>query len=317
MFEHQPVLLREAITGLRIKPHGTYVDCTVGGAGHSTHIARQLSASGCLVGLDQDDAALTVARERLAQFDCRIELVKRNFRYLSDVLNELQIEHVDGVLFDIGVSSYQLDESERGFSYNHEAVLDMRMDQSNPLSAYHIVNEWEAGDIARILWKYGEERFSRRIAQAIIDFRERKRIETTTELSDIIKRAIPAAARRQGPHPARRSFQAIRIAVNDELVALEKGLDAAVKKTVKGGRICVITFHSLEDRIVKETFRSLSEGCTCPPDFPVCVCSNKRMLRIVNRKPILPSEDEVKQNARARSAKLRIAEKLEANESEI
>lgn len=311
LFEHQSVLLHEAITGLNIKPHGTYVDCTLGGAGHSLHIAERLSAAGCLIGLDQDDAALAAAKERLSGFDCRVELVKRNFRYLHDVLDELQIEMIDGVLFDIGVSSYQLDEAERGFSYNQEAPLDMRMNRDNLLSAYQVINEWEMNDIARMLWKYGEEKFSRRIAQAISGYREHKAIETTTELADIIKQAIPAAARRSGPHPARRAFQAIRIAVNDELGALEAGLETAVQRMAASGRISVITFHSLEDRIVKETFRKYSQGCTCPPDFPVCVCENKQVLQLVHRKPIIPSADEVRDNPRARSAKLRIAEKLE------
>lgn len=311
MFQHEPVLLQEVVTGLNIKPNGTYVDCTLGGAGHSERIARSLSGKGRLLGLDQDDAALQAARERLANIPCRIDLVKRNFRQLASVLDELQIEKVDGVLFDIGVSSYQLDKAERGFSYNREAPLDMRMDAANPLSAHDIINEWETGEIARILWKYGEEKFSRKIALAITKKREKKPIETTTELADIVKNAIPAAARRRGPHPAKRTFQAIRIAVNDELGALEAGLHAAVSRTTTGGRICVITFHSLEDRIVKELFREQSQGCTCPPDFPVCVCGNKQVLRTVNRKPIVPSASEVANNPRARSAKLRIAEKLE------
>lgn len=311
LFQHQPVLLQEALAGLNIKPHGTYVDCTLGGAGHSSHIAQKLSDAGCLIGLDQDDAALAAAQERLSRFQCRIKLVKRNFRHLHDVLDELRIEQVDGVLFDIGVSSYQLDEAGRGFSYNREAALDMRMDQDNPTSAYDVVNEWEMQDIARLLWKYGEEKFSRRIAKAIIAYREEKAIETTTELADIIKNAIPAAARRHGPHPAKRSFQAIRITVNDELGALENGLQTAIDRTITGGRICVITFHSLEDRIVKQLFREQSQGCTCPPDFPVCVCTNTRSLRLVHRKPLVPSENEVRDNPRARSAKLRIAEKME------
>lgn len=310
LFQHQPVLLHEVIAGLNIDPHGTYVDGTIGGAGHSTHIAHRLSAKGCLIGLDQDGIAIDAAEKRLKKFPCRLRLVKRNFRHLSEILDEFAIETIDGVLFDIGVSSYQLDAAERGFSYHQEAALDMRMDEDQPLSAYHIVNQWEAKDLARILSIYGEEKFANRIARAIAKCREDQAIKTTTELAEIIKKAIPAAARRRGPHPARRSFQAIRIAVNDELRALEEGLQTAIKRTRAGGRICVITFHSLEDRIVKETFREWSQGCTCPPDFPVCVCERKSLLRLVNRKPIVPSKDEINRNPRARSAKLRIAEKL-------
>lgn len=309
MFRHRPVLLRETIAGLNIKPDGTYVDATLGGAGHSQRIASQLSDDGRLIGIDQDEAALDAARQRLAGALCRVELVKANFRHLSDVLDDLQLKTVDGVLFDVGVSSFQLETAERGFSYHTEAVLDMRMDLNNPLTAYKVVNEWDGNEIARILRRYGEEKYARNIASAITRYRAKKTIETTTELAGIVKSAIPAAARRRGPHPARRTFQAIRIAVNDELGALEDGLDAAIERTAVGGRICVITFHSLEDRLVKERFRKGSEGCTCPPDFPVCVCGHRQTLKIVNRKPIIPSEAEVEDNPRARSAKLRIAEK--------
>lgn len=311
MFQHQPVLLQDTITGLNIQPNGTYVDCTLGGAGHSAHIAKELSNQGHLIGIDQDDTALRAARQRLGNVSCRLDLIKRNFRHLASVLDELKIAKVDGVLFDIGVSSHQLDQAERGFSYNQEAPLDMRMDVTRSLTAHDIVNAWDSKEIARILWRYGEEKFSRKIAQAIVKYRETKSIETTTELADIVKNAIPAAARRRGPHPARRTFQAIRIAVNDELGALEDGLDAAIDRTALGARICVITFHSLEDRIVKERFRQESQGCTCPPDFPVCVCGNKRVLKMINRKPLVPSEEDVIDNPRARSAKLRIAEKME------
>lgn len=310
VFQHHPVLLEQAINGLNICPHGTYVDCTVGGAGHSEQIARRLSREGRLIGIDQDEEALAAARERLRHAACHIDLVKRNFRDLTSVLDELHLAEVNGVLFDIGVSSHQLDREKRGFSYNQEAPLDMRMDADNPLTAYEIVNEWSEEDMIQALWQYGEERFSRRIVQAIMRHREIKLIETTTELADIVKNAIPAAARRRGPHPARRTFQALRIVVNDELKALEEGLEAAIRRTASGGRICVMTFHSLEDRIVKVRFREASQRCTCPPDFPVCRCEHEHLLNIVNRKPIVPSEDEIAANPRARSAKLRIAEKV-------
>lgn len=313
---HIPVLLEETLSGLKIQPHGTYVDCTLGGGGHSERIAERLSAEGRLIGIDQDVTALSIAAERLKHFPCRIDLVKRNFRQLAAVLDELNVREVNGVLFDVGVSSFQLDQAERGFSYNRDAPLDMRMDAAQTLSAYDIVNEWETDEMARLLWKYGEETFSRRIAAAITKCRKTKPIETTAELARIVKTAIPAAARRSGPHPARRTFQAIRIAVNDELHALKDGLEAAVNRTARGARICVITFHSLEDRIVKGVFRKASQGCVCPPDFPACVCEHRRLLKLVHRKPIVPDDDEVARNPRARSAKLRIAERLEGKSVE-
>lgn len=310
VFQHQSVLLEQAINGLNICPDGIYVDCTVGGAGHSEQIAHRLSRDGRLIGIDQDEEALAAARDRLRHARCHLDLVKRNFRDLSSVLDELHIAEVDGFLFDIGVSSHQLDRERRGFSYHQEAPLDMRMDMENPLTAYDVVNGWAPEDMVRALRQYGEERFSKRIVREIVCERENKPIETTTELADIVKNAIPAPARRRGPHPARRTFQALRIVVNDELKALEEGLEAAIRRTARGGRICVITFHSLEDRIVKGIFRKASQGCTCPPDFPVCRCGNDRLLNIVNRKPIVPTEDEVATNPRARSAKLRIVEKV-------
>lgn len=316
MFHHITVLKEEAIEGLRIKRDGIYVDCTLGGAGHSSLIASKLGEYGRLIGLDQDDWALEAAKEKLAPYSDRISLVKTNFRFLEEALKELSvpqkdgIPQVDGILFDLGVSSPQFDEGERGFSYNHDAPLDMRMDQSAVLTADTIINTWSEKEIARVLFQYGEEKFSRRIAKFIIEHREEKRIETTGELVEIIKEGIPAAARRTGGHPAKRSFQALRIAVNDELGAFEEGLHQAVRCLAPGGRISVITFHSLEDRICKQILSSYVPKCTCPPDFPMCVCGNHGQIKLVNRKPMIPSELELEENSRARSAKLRIAEKL-------
>lgn len=309
--DHIPVLLEQIIRGLNIRPDGTYVDCTLGGAGHSIRIARELSENGQLIGIDQDAFALRVAKERLAGVMCRVHLVNDNFRYLSVILDRLNVSSVDGVLMDVGVSSFQLDQGERGFSYNYDAPLDMRMDRTHHVSAYDIVNDWEEEALSRVLWEYGEERFSRKIARAIVNYRKGKLIQTTGELADIVKGAIPAAARRRGAHPAKRTFQAIRIAVNDELSALEEGLKGAIDRLTPGGRLCVITFHSLEDRLVKRLFRAAADRCTCPPNFPTCVCGKKAVLRLINRKPIVPDEEEIKENPRSRSAKLRIAEKVE------
>ncbi|REE92995.1 16S rRNA (cytosine1402-N4)-methyltransferase [Paenibacillus taihuensis] len=310
MFQHITVLREEAVDGLAIKPDGIYVDCTLGGAGHSELIASRLGPGGRLIALDQDDWALDNARVRLAAYMDRVTLVKSNFRYLAHVLRDLGIDGVDGVLFDLGVSSPQLDEGERGFSYNHDAPLDMRMDQDGMLTADDIVNTWEEREISRIITNYGEERFARSIARKIIAARESKPIESTGELVEIIKTGIPAAARRTGPHPAKRTFQALRIAVNDELGAEEEGLAQTIDVLNSGGRASVITFHSLEDRICKQLFAKFVERCTCPPDFPMCVCGGGGKLKLVNRKPIVPNEAELEQNPRARSAKLRIAEKL-------
>ncbi|OAB33913.1 16S rRNA (cytosine(1402)-N(4))-methyltransferase RsmH [Paenibacillus glacialis] len=316
MFHHITVLKEEATEGLRIKRDGIYVDCTLGGAGHSSLIASKLGEYGRLIGLDQDDWALEAAKEKLAPYSDRISLVKTNFRYLEEALKELSvpqkdgIPQVDGILFDLGVSSPQFDEGERGFSYNHDAPLDMRMDQSAELTADTIINTWSEKDIARVLFQYGEEKFSRRIAKLIVERREKQRIGTTGELVEIIKDGIPAAARRTGGHPAKRSFQALRIAVNDELGAFEDGLHQAVRCLAPGGRISVITFHSLEDRICKQIFSSYVPKCTCPSDFPMCVCGNKGQLKLVNRKPMIPSEIELEENSRSRSAKLRVVEKL-------
>lgn len=317
MFHHITVLKEEATAGLNIKPDGIYVDCTLGGAGHSEVIAAKLSPSGLLIALDQDDAALANAKERLAPYMDRVKLVKSNFRHIEEVLKALELNRdsngnpqVNGILFDLGVSSPQLDEADRGFSYNLDADLDMRMDRANQLDASQIVNTWSEAELARILFEYGEEKFSRRIARHIVQVREEVPITKTGQLADIIKEAIPAAARRTGPHPAKRSFQAIRIAVNDELGALEEALEHSIHCLAPGGRIAVITFHSLEDRICKHSFAKFVERCTCPPDFPVCVCQKKGILRLVTRKPISAGEHELNENSRSRSAKLRIAEKL-------
>jgi 16S rRNA (cytosine1402-N4)-methyltransferase len=309
MFHHITVLKNEAVEGLDIKENGIYVDCTLGGAGHSALIASQLSGEGRLICIDQDDKALHNAEEILAQYSDRVTLIKSNFRHIHDVLEQLDIEKVDGFLYDLGVSSPQLDEAERGFSYNHDAPLDMRMDQSSSLTAYEVVNQWEEVEIANLIYRYGEEKFSRRIAKNIVEYRSDSSIETTFQLVEVIKKSIPAAARRQGPHPAKRTFQAIRIAVNDELQAFEDSLGQALERLHVGGRISVITFHSLEDRICKQFFKSESQGCTCPPDFPLCVCGQEPNLKIITKKPISPREEEVEENPRARSAKLRIAEK--------
>ncbi|WP_339256432.1 16S rRNA (cytosine(1402)-N(4))-methyltransferase RsmH [Paenibacillus sp. FSL R5-0713] len=316
MFHHITVLKEEATEGLNIKQDGIYVDCTLGGGGHSSVIASKLGPGGRLIALDQDDWALDNAREKLAAYGDRVTLVKTNFRDLEQVLKDLDVPmkdgapQVDGILYDLGVSSPQFDEGERGFSYNHDAPLDMRMDQDAMLTAKEIVNEWPEEEIARILYRYGEEKFSRRIARVIVAKRAQSTIETTGELVELIKEGIPAAARRTGGHPAKRSFQALRIAVNDELGAFEEGLHQAVRCLAPGGRVSVITFHSLEDRICKQIFSSYLEKCTCPPDFPLCVCGGKGTLRLVNRKPLIPTETELAENSRARSAKLRVAEKL-------
>lgn len=310
MFRHETVLRQEAVEKLNMQTEGIYVDCTLGGAGHSSLIADFLGPEGTLIGLDQDERALQAASKRLEGAQCRIHLIKRNFRYLSQVLDDLGVEKVDGVLFDLGVSSPQLDEGERGFSYHQDAPLDMRMDREASLTAREIVNEWTVEEIARILSRYGEERFARRIAQRIVEARTHGPIETTQELAEIIKEAIPAAARRSGPHPARRSFQGIRIAVNDELNAFAEALTQSLERLHPGGRVGVITFHSLEDRIAKRMFQEQARGCICPPDFPVCTCGRKPLIRMITKKPVQPSPVEVERNPRARSAKLRVAEKV-------
>lgn len=310
MFHHITVLHQEAVDGLVIKPHGIYVDCTLGGAGHSSLIASRLTKGGRLIAIDQDDYALASAKERLAPYMEHVTLVKSNFRRIAHILDELYIEQIDGILFDLGVSSPQLDEAERGFSYNADAPLDMRMDRTQPLTAHEIVNGWPEEELATLIFEYGEEKFARRIAREIVQERKKRPIETTGDLVELIKRGIPAAARRTGPHPAKRTFQAIRIAVNDELNAFREALESGIERLAPGGRASVITFHSLEDRICKRTYQEYSKGCVCPPDFPQCVCENRPVLKIITRKPIVPKEAELKENRRARSAKLRIAEKL-------
>ncbi|EXX91684.1 16S rRNA methyltransferase [Paenibacillus darwinianus] len=316
MFQHVTVLKEEAVDGLLVKADGIYVDCTLGGAGHSELIASRLGDNGRLIALDQDDWAHDNARIRLAPYIHKITLIKSNFRDLEQALREAGVPErdgvpqVDGILFDLGVSSPQLDEAERGFSYQHDAPLDMRMDREGTLTAHEIVNEWEEHEISRILDRYGEEKFARRIAKGIVQARARKPIETTSELAELVKAGIPAAARRTGGHPAKRSFQALRIAVNDELGAEEEALLQAVRCLAPGGRVSVITFHSLEDRICKQIFAKFVEKCSCPPDFPLCVCGAKGVLKLINRKPIEPGPEELDANPRSRSAKLRVAEKL-------
>ncbi|WP_138493225.1 16S rRNA (cytosine(1402)-N(4))-methyltransferase RsmH [Paenibacillus pinistramenti] len=319
MFHHITVLKEEATEGLHIKPDGIYVDCTLGGGGHSSVILSKLGSEGRLIAFDQDDWAHDNAKERLAEYGDKLILVKSNFRHLQEKLLELPevkqvngVPQVDGILFDLGVSSPQFDEGERGFSYNSDAPLDMRMDRSTDLTARDIVNEWPEKEIARILFQYGEEKFSRRIARVIVEARESSPVETTGQLVELIKAGIPAAARRTGGHPAKRSFQALRIAVNDELGAFEDALHQAVRCLAPGGRASVITFHSLEDRLCKQIYLEYVSKCVCPPDLPICACgaSEKGILKLVNRKPIVASEEELQQNPRARSAKLRVAEKL-------
>ena len=308
-FSHRSVLLDECIEGLRIDPNGIYVDGTAGGAGHSSEIAKRLE-EGRLIAIDQDETAVAVATERLNALNKNTTVVRSNFCEIARVCRDLEIDSIDGVLLDLGVSSYQLDTAERGFSYSSDARLDMRMDNRKELDAYKVVNTYSEEQLKKILFEYGEERFSPAIASAIVKYREKKPIETTAELSDIIKYAMPPSAREGGHHPAKRSFQAIRIEVNGELDVIEPAIKDAVSLLSKGGRIAIITFHSLEDRIVKQAFASLASGCTCPKDFPICVCGNKPKVRLVNRKSILPSKKELEENPRSRSAKLRVAEKL-------
>ncbi len=305
-FSHVPVLLNEAIDALAIKPDGTYVDLTLGRAGHSVEIAKRLD-SGRLICFDRDAEAIEAAEPKLAVFGDRVTLVKSDFREVARRLVELGIERVDGILMDLGVSSPQIDDEERGFSYMGAAPLDMRMDRQSPLTAWHIVNEWEYGDIKRILYEYGEERYAPQIAAKIVDNRP---IDTTDRLVEIIKSAMPAKALREKQHPAKRSFQAIRIAVNDELGALKDALDASERLLLPGGRLVVITFHSLEDRMVKNFLNEKAKGCICPPDFPVCVCGKKPSFKQVFRKALEPSGDEIESNPRSRSAKLRVGEKI-------
>lgn len=310
MFEHTTVLLKESVDGLNIKPDGIYVDCTMGGAGHSSLILSRLSEKGKLFAFDQDDIAIAHAREKLSSYGGRVTIIKSNFLHLREELKKRGIERVDGVLYDLGVSSPQLDNPERGFSYHHDAPLDMRMDMDAEISAYDVINYWSYEELVKIFFKYGEEKFSKQIARKIENAREKKTIETTGELVELIKEAIPAPARRKGGHPAKRIFQAVRIAVNDELRVFEESLKQAIELLNSGGRISVITFHSLEDRICKALFKKESEGPNLPPGLPMIPDEYKPVLKLVTRKPILPSDEELNINNRARSAKLRIAEKL-------
>ena len=308
-YGHKPVLLQECLDALDIKPDGVYVDGTLGRAGHSLEIVRRLT-TGRLIALDRDETALAAARQRLAEHMERVTLIHSNFSRLGAVLDELGVDAADGMLFDLGVSSPQLDDASRGFSYKQDAPLDMRMDESAPLTARMLVNTASYEELRRILYEYGEERFAPQIAKAICAARERKPVETTLELAELIRGAMPAKALREKQHPAKRSFQAIRIAVNDELGELEPMLDAAETHLKPGGRLAVITFHSLEDRIVKQKLKDLATGCICPPEFPVCVCGRKPKMRLVTRKPIVSGDEELTENPRARSAKLRVAEKI-------
>ena len=307
-FHHVSVLLDECIEGLNIKPDGIYVDGTLGGAGHSYHIAEKLT-TGRLIGIDRDPVALKAAGERLSPFADRVTLVHSNFCRMGQVLQELGISGVDGILLDLGVSSPQLDDGSRGFSYMTDAPLDMRMDNGDALSADTVVNTWSYEELKRILYDYGEERYAPAIAAAIVRKREISPIRTTLELVDVIRSAMPPAALREKQHPAKRTFQAIRIAVNDELNSVSKAMDAAIPCLNPGGRLAVISFHSLEDRIIKKTMQELATGCTCPPEFPVCVCGKKPKVKLITRKPIVSGDEELEVNPRARSAKLRICEK--------
>jgi len=308
-YRHTPVLLAEVTQHLSLHPGSIVVDCTLGGAGHAKRIADSITPTGILVGIDQDDAALAAASTTLRLGQQAI-LLKGNFGELDRLLTQAGIPYADGFLFDLGVSSPQLDLPDRGFSYQEDAPLDMRMDADGPLTAADVLNTYSESQLASILREYGEERWASRIAEFIVAARGRHPLETTGELVQIVKAAIPAAARREGGHPARRTFQALRIEVNRELDVLAEALDSAARWLSPGGRICVISYHSLEDRIVKQTFARLSAGCTCPPEIPVCVCGVEPVLRVITRRPILPSAEEIERNPRSRSAKLRVAEKL-------
>ena len=309
-FSHVSVLLRECIEALQIKPNGIYVDCTTGGGGHSLEIAKCLTDGGRLIAIDRDEDALRAAGKRLADFADRVTFVHSNYAMLQSVLADLGIPGVDGVLADLGVSSYQLDTAERGFSYMQDAPLDMRMDREQPLRAYDVVNTYSEEELRRIFYDFGEEKFARNIAANIVKKRSERPIETTLELAELVKASMPKTAREGGHHPAKRTFQAIRIEVNSELSSIPPALDAAVHALNPGGRIAVITFHSLEDRLVKQKFAALSSSCTCPREFPVCVCGKKPVVRVITKKPVTAGEDELAVNPRSRSAKLRVAEKI-------
>lgn len=309
-FHHVSVLLNECIDGLEIKPDGIYVDGTMGGGGHSVAICSKLSQNGLLIGIDQDINAIKASEKRLKAKYQNVIVVHDNFSNIKSILENLNINSINGILMDLGVSSHQLDEPDRGFSYMHNADLDMRMNQNAPFTAKEVVNNYSESDLERIIKNYGEERWARRIAHFIVEERKKAPISTTYELVDIIKKAIPAGARKDGPHPAKRTFQAIRIEVNGELEILRQAILDIVDVLESKGRLCIITFHSLEDRIVKQTFKELENPCTCPPEFPVCICGKKRKAKVITKKPILPTNEELEANPRARSAKLRILEKL-------
>lgn len=312
-FKHRPVLLEETIESLKIRPDGIYVDGTLGGAGHASQVCKRLSEKGRFVGIDQDDCALQAAGERLKEFgkNVRIDCVKSNYCQMKSVLENLGIDKVDGILLDIGLSSYQLDNAERGFTYREDAPLDMRMDQSSSFSAKDVVNQYDEMQLYRVIRDYGEEKFAKNIAKHIVAARQEKEIETTGELIEIIKASIPAKVRATGGHPAKRTFQAIRIEVNRELEVLQDSIDEMIDLLNDGGRLCIITFHSLEDRIVKNKFRENEDPCICPKNFPVCVCGRKSKGKVITRKPIVPSEQEVEENKRSKSSKLRVFEKSE------
>lgn len=309
-FKHTSVLFDECIDNLNIKPDGVYVDGTLGGGGHASGICEKLSEKGILIGIDRDQDALNAAKDRLENFTCRKYFVKSNYSNIKAILEDLGIKEIDGALLDLGVSSFQLDNFERGFSYMQDAPLDMRMNSDDSTTAEEIVNTYSAKELTDIIRKYGEERWASRISEFIVKARKDKRLETTFELVDAIKAAIPAAARRDGPHPAKRTFQAIRIEVNDELGQLERAVDEFCDVLAKGGRLCIITFHSLEDRIVKDIFNLRADPCKCPKEFPMCVCGKTADIKKISKKPIIASKEELEKNPRARSAKLRVAQKI-------
>jgi 16S rRNA (cytosine1402-N4)-methyltransferase len=309
-FRHTPVLLEQCIENLNIRPDGIYVDGTLGGAGHSRHICEKLSPEGTLIGIDRDRDALDAAEERLAEYNCRKIFVQSNYSDIKEVLAETGIAGIDGALLDLGVSSFQLDNVQRGFSYMQDSPLDMRMNQDDRITAYDVVNTYSSAELTKIISEYGEERWAKRIASFIVEARKNRPIESTAGLVDVIKAAIPAKARRNGPHPAKRTFQAIRIEVNDELGQLADAVDEFFDVLNSGGRLCIISFHSLEDRIVKEAFNKRANPCTCPPEFPICVCGKVADIKKITGKPIIPDEKELEENPRSRSAKLRVCEKI-------
>jgi len=312
-FKHIPIMLSDVLLGLEIKPDGIYVDGTVGGAGHSSEILKRLGEKGRLIGIDQDSDAVRTASERLADGTGRAVVVKSNYVNMNEVLDNLGVEKVNGILLDLGVSSYQLDNGERGFSYRTDAPLDMRMDRDSDLTARDIVNGYSEGELFRILRDYGEEPSARMIARNIVRYRENKAIETTFELNEIVKGSIPAKFRRDGGHPSKRTYQAIRIELNHELTVLEDSIQGMIDRLAPNGRLCIITFHSLEDRIVKQMMKTAQSPCICPPEFPVCVCGKKSKGKVITRKPILPTSEECEENPRAKSAKLRVFEKTDGD----